>query len=67
MTRRRCVTTKVRTAFVSLYVHVSFTKDDFPIEVWFSSPGKFRESEVGNALILLGEAVTETLEEAHRK
>ena len=52
---------------MSLYVHVSFTKDDFPIEVWFSSPGKFRESEVGNALILLGEAVTETLEEAHRK
>lgn len=57
-TRSRTTTEKVPTPFGNLYAHVDHDEDGTVHAVYFSSPGKFSETAVGDALILLGTAVT---------
>ncbi len=59
--RRRTTTTKVETRFGSLYTHVSHDMAGCAVEVAISSPGKFSETEIGEALTLLAGAITATL------
>lgn len=66
MTRLDSVTVKVKTPFGSLYAHVGFDKSGYPVEVSFSSPGKFSETEVGNALNALADAINKTLREERK-
>ena len=61
--RRRTTTTKVETRFGSLYTHVSHDAAGCAVEVSISSPGKFSETEMGDALTALGQAITATLRE----
>ena len=65
MNRHRTITTKVKTPFASLYTHVSFDDKGYATEVSISSPGKFSETEVGEALTALAEAITNALKEVH--
>ena len=62
-TRHRTITTKVKTPFGSLYTHVSHDKWGRATEVRISSPGKFSETEVGEALTALATAITTTLKD----
>lgn len=62
-TRHRTITTKVNTPFGSLYTHVSHDKLGRAIEVRISSPGKFSETEMGEALTALGTAITIALKD----
>ncbi len=64
ITRQRTTTTKVPTRFGSLYTHVSHDAAGRAVEVAISSPGKFSETEIGDALTALAGAITATLEEA---
>ena len=66
MNRLDCITVKVNTPFWSLYAHIEFDKNRRPIEISFSSPGKFSETEVGNALNALAAAVNQTLKEERK-
>ena len=61
MTRLRTTTTKVKTRFGSLYTHVSHDESGYASEVKISSPGKFSETEMGEALTALANAITATL------
>lgn len=61
MNRYCIITTKVKTPFASLYTHVSFDDRGRVTEVSISSPGKFSETEVGEALTALAEAITNTI------
>ena len=61
--RRRTTTTKVETRFGSLYTHVSHDEAGCATEVAISSPGKFSETEMGEALNALAGAITATLRE----
>ena len=65
MNRHYTITTKVKTPFASLYTHVSFDDEGHATEVSISSPGKFSETEVGEALTALAEAITNALKEVH--
>lgn len=53
-------TTKVPTKFGSLYAHISHS-DGRIVEVSFSSPGKFADTAIGDALDRLADAVNETI------
>ena len=63
MTRFDTITVKVKTPFGSLYAHIGFDKNKNLVEISFSSPGKFSETEVGNALNALAGAINQTLKE----
>ena len=59
----RCQTTtrKVPTPFGSFYVHVSLDAAGRPCDVAISTPGKHHDTVMHEALIALGEAITELL------
>ena len=59
--RKRTTTTKVKTRFGSLYTHVSHDSEGRAVEIAISSPGKFSETEMGDALNALATAITATL------
>ena len=61
LARTRTTSTKVKTSFGSLYTHVAHDHSGRAVEVSISSPGKFSETEMGEALRLLAEAITATL------
>ncbi len=61
MNRKRTITTKVKTSFGSLYTHVSFNKKGQAVEVKISSPGKFNDTEMGQALEALAESITDAI------
>lgn len=64
------VTQKIATQFGSLYTHVSHDANGRIVEVAFSSPGKFDNSSMGEAMIALGDATTQaidTINEAARE
>ena len=63
MSRHHTITTKVKSPFGSLYTHVSFDDNGYVIEVNMSSPGKFMETEMGEALIALAEAITNAIKD----
>ena len=54
--RTETITTKVPTKFGSLYTHVSHASGKV-VEIAFSSPGKFADTAIGDALNLLAQAV----------
>lgn len=61
MSRLNTLTQKVPTKFGSLYAHVSHDPRDPAgrvIEVAFSTPGKFDNSAVSDAVVALGAATT---------
>jgi hypothetical protein len=58
MNRALCLTEKVKTPFGSCYAHVAFDGGGNVLDVSFSSPGKFRDSTVDNALHALAAALT---------
>ena len=60
-TRQRTVTEKVATPFGTLYAHVGFDADGRPCEAGISTPGKRHGTEVHDALIAIGEALTAIL------
>ena len=62
MNRYHTITTKVATPFASLYTHVSFDAEGQATEVSISSPGKFSETEMGEALTALAKAITDALQ-----
>ena len=61
MNRQRTTTTKVPTRFAPLYTHVSHDESGRAVEVAISSPGKFSDTEIGDALTALAQAITATL------
>lgn len=63
MNRHRTITTKVKTPFGSLYTHVSHDEGGRAVEVRISSPGKFSETEMGEALTALATAITIALKD----
>ena len=66
MTRRPTTTEKVPTSFGALYAHVEFTPAGAVATVRFSHPGKFGNTEFGDALDALANSVNAIIE-AERK
>ena len=61
MSRHTTITQKVPTPFGALYAHVILDAAGAPCEVAISTPGKQHDSTMHEALIALGEAITECL------
>jgi len=61
MNRLNTITQKVATQFGSLYTHVSHDAAGRVVEIAFSSPGKFDNSSIGEAMTALGHATTEAI------
>ncbi len=59
--RMRTITRKVPTPFGALYVHVSIDGDGVARDVAISTPGKHHDGTMHEALIAVGEAITECL------
>lgn len=51
-------TVRVKLGRNSIYVHISYDETEI-VGIRISSPGKFQDTEIGNALDLLGEVITE--------
>lgn len=58
MNRLTTFTEKVPTQFGNLFAHVSWDKYGNVVDVSFSTPGKFQQSAVGDAVDRLAQAVT---------
>ena len=61
MSRFPTTTTKVRTSFGAVFVHVDSTEAGSAVGVGIAYPGKFLHSEMGNALDAIAEAITDIL------
>ena len=59
--RMRTVTQKVPTSFGALYSHVSTDDEGAVREVSISTPGKHHDTTMHDALIAVGEAITDSL------
>lgn len=61
-TRQRTLTQKVESKHGSHYVHVSFDDAGHPCGMRISSPGKFRDSDLGQLLESISDVATELMQ-----
>lgn len=59
--RERTLTQRVESKHGTHYVHVAFNQDGHASGVRISSPGKFKDSELGELLEAISDAVSELM------
>ena len=59
--RLETITTKVRTSFGSIFIHTDHDERGRAQSVGIAYPGKFKHSELGNALDLIADTISDSL------